>query len=75
MTIPIREARRFYADELKFSTAMRSRALHAAFAAAPRERFLGPGPWRIKSPWSLDRYWTTDDAGCECADSGPAPNG
>ena len=56
------EARRFYADELKFATAMRSGALHAAFATAPRERFLGPGPWRIKSPWSLDRYWTTDDA-------------
>lgn len=58
----IPEARRFYADELKFATAMRSGALHGAFAAAPRERFLGPGPWRIKSPWSLDRYWTTDDA-------------
>jgi protein-L-isoaspartate(D-aspartate) O-methyltransferase len=56
------EARRFYADELKFATAMRSGALHAAFATAPRERFLGPGPWRIKSPWRLDRYWTTDDA-------------
>ena len=58
----IREARRFYADELKFATAMRSGALHAAFAAVPREQFLGLGPWRIKSPWSLDRYWTTDDA-------------
>jgi protein-L-isoaspartate(D-aspartate) O-methyltransferase len=41
---------------------MRSGALHAAFATTPRERFLGPGPWRIKSPWRLDRYWTTDDA-------------
>jgi hypothetical protein len=42
------EARRFYADELKFATAMRLGALHAAFATAPRERSLGPGPWRIK---------------------------
>jgi protein-L-isoaspartate(D-aspartate) O-methyltransferase len=32
-----------------------------AFAAVPRERFVGPGPWRIKSPMDLAEYWTTDD--------------
>ena len=33
-----------------------------AFAAAPREQFVGPGPWRIKSPMDLAEYWTTDNA-------------
>ena len=28
----------------------------------PRERFLGPGPWRILSPVSLSEYWTTENA-------------
>jgi protein-L-isoaspartate(D-aspartate) O-methyltransferase len=62
MTEPLAEARRCYADELKFTTAMRSGALHRAFATVPRERFLGAGPWRIKSPWNIAQYWTTDNA-------------
>jgi protein-L-isoaspartate(D-aspartate) O-methyltransferase len=33
-----------------------------AFATVPRERFLGPGPWRILSPVSLSEYWTTENA-------------
>jgi len=32
-----------------------------AFATVPREEFVGPGPWRIKSPMDLAEYWTTDD--------------
>jgi protein-L-isoaspartate(D-aspartate) O-methyltransferase len=32
-----------------------------AFATVPREQFVGPGPWRIKSPMDLAEYWTTDD--------------
>jgi protein-L-isoaspartate(D-aspartate) O-methyltransferase len=32
-----------------------------AFAAVAREQFVGPGPWRIKSPMDLAEYWTTDD--------------
>jgi protein-L-isoaspartate(D-aspartate) O-methyltransferase len=62
MTDPVLAARRSYADELRFTTGMRSPALHAAFATVPRERFVGTGPWRIKSPWNLDEYWTTEDA-------------
>jgi protein-L-isoaspartate(D-aspartate) O-methyltransferase len=58
----VEAARRSYAEELRFTTRMRSPALFAAFAIVPRERFVGPGPWRIKSGWSLDEYWTTDDA-------------
>lgn len=34
----------------------------AAFATVPRERFCGPGPWRIVSPMRMGAYWTTDDA-------------
>ncbi len=36
-----------------------SSALLAAFAAVPRERFVGPGPWRVKGRGSS---WTTEDA-------------
>ena len=32
-----------------------------AFATVPREQFVGPGPWRIKSPMDLAEYWTTED--------------
>jgi protein-L-isoaspartate(D-aspartate) O-methyltransferase len=62
MTISLEDARHFYADELQFVTRMRSPDLKAAFASVPRESFVGPGPWRIKSPWELGEYWTTPDA-------------
>lgn len=56
-------ARRAYAEELLFTTHMKSPALFAAFDTVPRERFLGPGPWRIKSDWEFAAgYWTTADA-------------
>ena len=61
MTESTEAARRAYAEELRFTTRMRSPALLAAFATVPRERFVGPGPWRVKSPWGLNEYWTTDD--------------
>ena len=54
--------RRSYAEELWFTTRMSSRLVKAAFATVPRERFVGVGPWRVKSPWSLAEYWTTEDA-------------
>jgi protein-L-isoaspartate(D-aspartate) O-methyltransferase len=62
MTDDVVAARRAYAEELRFGARIRSRALVQAFAAVPRERFLGPGPWRIKSPMDLGEYWTTDTA-------------
>jgi protein-L-isoaspartate(D-aspartate) O-methyltransferase len=61
MTESTEAARRAYAEELRFTTRMRSAALLAAFATVARERFVGPGPWRIKSPWGLNEYWTTED--------------
>jgi protein-L-isoaspartate(D-aspartate) O-methyltransferase len=62
MTDAVAHARDFYADDLAFRTRMNSEALRAAFAAVPRERFLGPGPWRIQSSWTSREYWTTADA-------------
>jgi protein-L-isoaspartate(D-aspartate) O-methyltransferase len=39
---------------------MSSRALYAAFATVPRERFVGPGPWRVLGS---GEFWMTEDAG------------
>jgi protein-L-isoaspartate(D-aspartate) O-methyltransferase len=52
-------ARRSYAEELKYVAHIRSDAIVRAFAKVAREKFLGPGPWRI--PWGQE-HWTTADA-------------
>ena len=57
----IEEARRRYAEELRFTARLGSRAVIDAFATIPRERFFGPGPWRLLSPMALGEYWTTED--------------
>ncbi|MGA2674695.1 MAG: methyltransferase domain-containing protein [Terracidiphilus sp.] len=59
MTASIGAARQFYAEELRFLTHMSSPTLFAAFATVPRERFVGPGPWRILGQQG---FWTTEDA-------------
>ena len=59
MTDSLEAARRIFAEELQSLTHMSSPALFAAFASVPRERFLGPGPWRLLG---LDQHWTTVDA-------------
>ena len=60
------QARRWYAEELHFTAGVRSRDVIEAFATVPRERFVGLGPWRIRSPfWRVtpgEQYWTTEDA-------------
>jgi protein-L-isoaspartate(D-aspartate) O-methyltransferase len=58
----IEEARQRYAEELRFTAQVGSRAVVEAFAMVPRERFLGPGPWRVLSPMAMLEYWTTEDA-------------
>src|SRR5258708_29324529 len=55
---PLNSARRNYAEELKYVAHIRSDAIVRAFAKVPREKFLGPGPWRI--PWGQE-HWTTED--------------
>ena len=59
MSDPVDAARQFYAEELRFLTHMSSRALFTAFATVPRERFVGPGPWRTVG---YGGFWTTENA-------------
>jgi protein-L-isoaspartate(D-aspartate) O-methyltransferase len=58
----IRQARRWFAEELRHTAHVGSPAVVKAFAAVPREHFAGPGPWRVLSPMRGPDYWTTDDA-------------
>jgi len=58
----VKLARHWYAEELRFTAGVSSAAVIGAFAAVPRERFVGPGPWRIRSPMNMDAYWSTTDA-------------
>jgi protein-L-isoaspartate(D-aspartate) O-methyltransferase len=59
MADTIQTARQIYAEELRCLTHMSSPALFAAFATVPRERFVGPGPWRVLGE---NGFWTTEDA-------------
>jgi hypothetical protein len=54
----LKAGRRSYAEELKYVAHIKSDALVRAFAKVPREKFLGPGPWRI--PWGKE-HWTTEN--------------
>src|SRR5712692_8226535 len=55
--------RRFYAEEVRAVSDVRSEALVRAFATVPREHYLGPGPWQILAPSEpgRGRYRTTED--------------
>ena len=53
-------ARRSFAAELRVVANVSDPCVVDAFAAVPRERFVGPGPWRILH--MFDGYWTTPDA-------------
>ena len=59
----LREARRWFAEELRFVARIEDQNVVDAFAAAPRERFVGPGPLRMLSQWNLKDYWTPRDSG------------
>lgn len=54
------EARRWFAEELRAICHLRDDRVVEAFATVPRERFVGPGPWRIRH--SADGYWSTPDS-------------
>jgi protein-L-isoaspartate(D-aspartate) O-methyltransferase len=43
----LEECRRFYAEEIRYAANLSTMALIEAFARVPREKFLGPGPWKI----------------------------
>lgn len=55
--------RRWFAEDLQFRTPVqRNLAIVEAFAAVPRERFLGPGPWQVMPDTRPDLVMTTPDA-------------
>lgn len=54
------QARRWFAEELRTIGHLLDERVVDAFAAVPRERFAGRGPWRILH--FADGYWTTPDA-------------
>jgi protein-L-isoaspartate(D-aspartate) O-methyltransferase len=56
----IEDARRSFAEELRFVAHLGDQRVVDAFAAVPRERFVGPGPWRILHMGN--GYWSTPDA-------------
>ena len=58
----IQRARRSFAEELRSIARVTMPALVEAFASVPRERFAGPPPWRVLSPWNMAKYWTPADA-------------
>ncbi len=47
--LTLEDCRRFYADEVRFAANLTSATLIEAFARVPREKFLGPPPWKIGS--------------------------
>jgi protein-L-isoaspartate(D-aspartate) O-methyltransferase len=53
--------RRHFAEEMRVVCHVRSEALVEAFASVPRERFAGPGPWRLLQEGE-GYYWSTPDA-------------
>ena len=55
--------RRFFAEELRATAPVRRNdSVVEAFASVPRERFLGPGPWRIIPPERMEASYVTPDA-------------
>jgi protein-L-isoaspartate(D-aspartate) O-methyltransferase len=51
--LKLADLRRVYARQmLALASALADTHLENAFAAVPRESFLGKGPWRIMTPWS-----------------------
>lgn len=58
----IADARRAFAESLRRRVPLHSAALVAAFASVARERFVGPGPWRIKNPAEAVDFWTVTSA-------------
>jgi protein-L-isoaspartate(D-aspartate) O-methyltransferase len=57
-TADLASARRAYASAMLSSVGVSSPALEAAYAAVPREAFLGPPPWRLLT---ADGYKPEDD--------------
>jgi protein-L-isoaspartate(D-aspartate) O-methyltransferase len=61
--IGLPQARRWFAEGLRVTSPVRRNdSVVDAFATVPRERFLGPGPWRLlPSTFPDDEFLTPDD--------------
>jgi len=60
--VSLKQARRFYAEELRAVAPIRhDDSVVEAFATVPRERFLGRGPWAIL-PNGSSKYYRAADA-------------
>jgi len=55
------QVRAWYAEELRVAGPVSAEAVVRAFAIVPRERFLGPGPWRIRGDSRYEGYRSTPD--------------
>jgi protein-L-isoaspartate(D-aspartate) O-methyltransferase len=55
------DVRRRFAEELEYRAHLRSPRLVQAFADVSRERFVGDGPWRLRSELVAE-YWTSKGA-------------
>jgi protein-L-isoaspartate(D-aspartate) O-methyltransferase len=63
MDDPSAAIRRWYAEDLRLRAPVRrNMTVVDAYAAVPRERFLGPGPWTIRPDTRPDDTFTTPDA-------------
>lgn len=60
MASDLTAVRRWFAEDLQLRVPVRQRAVIEAFAAVPRERFLGAGPWRVMH--RPDQPFMTEDA-------------
>lgn len=56
----LEQVRYWFAEELRAICHLGDQRVVDAFASVPRERFVGPGPWRIRH--FADGYWSTSDA-------------
>jgi protein-L-isoaspartate(D-aspartate) O-methyltransferase len=54
----LEEVRRFFAEGIQYFANVKNPALVAAFESVPREKFIGPGPWKI----GLTGFVETPDA-------------
>lgn len=62
MSAELAARRAWYAQDLALRAPIRRNlAIADAFAAVPRERFLGPGPWRLLAGLRPDGGFTTPD--------------
>ena len=62
MDADLAAVRRWFAEDLRLRAPVkRNLEIVAAFAAVPRERFLGPGPWRIRPDKLHEPPFTTPD--------------